>query len=273
VSTPLWDGEGIDPWLPQRLAAESAITRAERRMYNSWWGSFSDWLVSVKRQVTSGPLDPHAVFATAPLWAEKMQAFVAGPVRDTVGLAFKSLFGAEYRFDARPAVTNYLAEVTNRMVRTPEVVFDTIASTVARGAGNGDSIRTVAARIDDILTAGATDTWAGRAVTVARTETIGALNGGRSDAFTAVAELLGGGFEQMWLATIDRRTRPEHAEADGQRVPVGEAFDVGGEALEQPGDPAGSGWNVINCRCTTLLMRVGETQDLSDRGWKTFDDE
>jgi hypothetical protein len=270
---PLWDGHGIDPWLPQRLAGESAITTAERRMFKAWWGSFSDWLVTVNRRVTGGSvLDPHAVFSAAPLWAQMMGDFVRGPVKDTVGIAFAKLLGKDYQFDARPAVTTYLAQVTNRMVRTPDLVFDEVAATVARGAGAGDSIVTVAKRIEDLLTTTGTDTWDGRAVTVARTETIGALNGGRSDAFSAVSELLGGGFEQMWLATIDRRTRPEHAEADGQRVGVDEPFDVGGEALMQPGDPGGSAWNVINCRCTTLLLRVGETQDLTDRGWQSFDE-
>lgn len=270
----MWDGTGIDPWLPDRLAAQSMVTSAEQRMYSSWWGSFSDWLVSVKRGVLAGPSpDPHAVWAQTPAWAEAMTAFVfTGPVIDTVGQAFTSMFGADYLFDSRPAVTAYLAEVENRMVRTPDEVFDVIASTVARGAGAGESIPTVAARIEDILTTTGTGHWRGRAVTVARTETIGALNFGRQDSFTAAAELLGEEFEHQWLATIDRRTRLDHAEADLQRVPLSRPFLVGGEELMYPGDRNGSASNVINCRCTTLMLRPGETTDLSDRGWKAIAD-
>lgn len=202
MTGPLWDGTGIDPWLPDRLAAASSVTSAEQRMYSSWWGSFSDWLVSVKRGVLAGPSpDPHAVWAQAPAWAEAMTTFVfAGPVIDTVGQAFTAMFGPDFLFDSRPAVTAYLAEVENRLVRTPDEVFDVIASTVARGAGAGESIPTVAARIEDILTTTGTQNWRGRAVTVARTETIGAFNAGRHDSFAAVAELLDDDeFEHQWL--------------------------------------------------------------------------
>lgn len=43
--------------------------------------------------------------------------------------------------------------------------------------------------------------------------------------------------------------RPEHWAASGQEVPYDEPFIVGGEELMYPGDPAGSGWNIYNCRC------------------------
>jgi uncharacterized protein with gpF-like domain len=270
----MWDGKGIDPWLPHRLAAESMITAAERKLYNAWWASFSDWMVRVKRGVLAGGAFPdvHAVWAFAPLWAEHMDAFVRGPVRDVVGLAFESLFGPEYHFDTRPRVTAYLAQVSNRMVRTPDHVFSVIAGQVARGAATGESIPTIAARVDEVLTTTGTEIWSGRAVTVARTETIGALNAGRQDAFTAVADELGGEFEQQWLATIDARTRPEHSAADGQRVPIGEPFIVGGEPLMGPGDPTGSAENVINCRCTTLLLRPDEDVDMTGRGFSDADE-
>jgi hypothetical protein len=270
----LWDGTGIDPWLPQRMAAESELTAAERRMYASWWGSFSDWIVRVNRGVLAGPaVDPHAVWAAAPLWTEMMAGFVAGPVTDTIGIAYAKLFGPDFLFDARPAVTLHLAQVTNRMVRTPDEVFSVISGQVAKAASAGESIPKIAARIDEVLSTTGTQNWAGRAVTVARTETIGALNAGRSDAFSAVSESLGGGFEQQWLATMDGRVRWEHAQADGQRVGVDEPFDVGGEALMFPGDPAGSAEMTANCRCTTLLMRVGETVDLSNRGYTSIADD
>lgn len=268
-----WDGTGIDPWLPQRLAHETRITAAERKMYNAWWGSFSDWLVRVKRGVLGSAVpDPHAIWTQVPLWAEMMGRFVAGPVTDTVGLAFRALFGADYQFDNRPAVTRYLGEVTNRMVRTPDEVFDVVASQIARGAGAGESIPTIADRVATVLDATGTERWPSRATVVARTETLGALNSGRADAFTAVAETLGGDFEEQWLATLDSRVRPAHAAADGQRVPLGTPFIVGGEPLMQPGDPAGSAENTIQCRCSTLLVRPDEQVDLTGRGFSDADE-
>lgn len=58
--------------------------------------------------------------------------------------------------------------------------------------------------------------------------------------------------KKEWLTSIDGRERPEHAAANGQIVAQQDAFTVGGERLMYPGDPAGSPWNTINCRCTTL---------------------
>lgn len=270
---PLWDGTGVDPWLPERLAAEARIVEAEQRLYSSWWGTFTSWIVKVRRGVLAGHTpDPHAVWAFAPAWVERMTEFVSGPVRDTMGIGYKALFGPDYRFDARPAVARHLAEVQNRMVRTPDAVFDAVAGEVAKGAGSGESIPTIAQRVEDVLSSTATPTWKNRGITVARTEGIGSLNAGRADAHVAVAEELGGDFESQWLATIDSRVRPAHAAADGMRVPLGTPFIVGGEPLMQPGDPTGSAGNVIACRCSTLLVRPSESVDMRGRGFKDADE-
>lgn len=268
-----WDGTGVDPWLPQRIAAELDITAAERRVYTAWWGSLSDWMVRVNRSVLgSGIPDPNGIWTHVPLWAEMMTTVVQGPIRDAIGLTYRRLFGEGYKFDSRPAVLEHLAEVTNRMVRTPDEVFDVVASQVARGAATGESIPQISERVAAVLDATGTEMWPNRAVVVARTETIGALNAGRADAFAAVAELLEGDFELVWLATLDSRVRPAHRAADGQRVPMGTPFTVDGEHLMRPGDPDGSASNVIQCRCTTLLERPGETTSQVGRGFTDADD-
>ncbi len=61
---------------------------------------------------------------------------------------------------------------------------------------------------------------------------------------------------KVWLAIEDKRTRPAHAEADGQEVPMDEKFDVGGELLDFPGDPSGSPGNILHCRCTSYYKRA-----------------
>ena len=45
---------------------------------------------------------------------------------------------------------------------------------------------------------------------------------------------------------MDSATRHTHAAADGQKVRKGQSFNVGGESLKYPGDPAGSAGNTIN---------------------------
>lgn len=60
---------------------------------------------------------------------------------------------------------------------------------------------------------------------------------------------------KTWVARDDSATRPGHALADGQTVPVNQPFIVNMEPLMAPGDPSGSPSNVINCRCKPLFTR------------------
>ena len=263
---PAWDGEGTDPWLPERLAAAIEIVAAEQTIRAEIWSALSEWIVAVRRGVlaTIRP-DPIAVYAHSPQWASAVEKVVEGPILDATGTAYHELLGEGYKFDQRPAVVDHLASVQNRLVRVPDEVHSVISSTIARGASAGASIPDIAADVDEVLSTTATTRWSNRATVIARTETLGALNTGRSDAFVAVAEELDQPFEQQWLATIDHRTRPTHRAADGQRVPVGQSFRVGGAMLRRPGDPLGPGKEVIQCRCTTLLVEPGETVDLTHR--------
>jgi len=57
--------------------------------------------------------------------------------------------------------------------------------------------------------------------------------------------------QKEWMTSIDGRERPAHRAADAQIVDFKERFLVGGEQLFNPGDPAGSAKNVVNCRCST----------------------
>ena len=67
------------------------------------------------------------------------------------------------------------------------------------------------------------------------------------------------------MSMHDSKVRDDHAEADGQEVGMDEAFDVGGEQLMYPGDPAGSAGNTINCRCTVIYnsKQASEEDDIS----------
>lgn len=62
-----------------------------------------------------------------------------------------------------------------------------------------------------------------------------------------------GGAYKRWVAVHDDRVRAAHQAADGQEVPLGSSFLVGGEPLAYPGDPRGSAHNVVNCRCVLVV--------------------
>lgn len=263
---PVWDGEGTDPWIVSRMDAASEAAIAEAAVRDVLWAELSQWLVAVSRAVLHTVLpDPLAVYAKAPEWSAAVDRIVRGPVRDAVGTAYQSLLGEGFKFDSRPAVVEHLATVSNRMVRTTDTAFDLVSRQVSIGAGLGESAAEIAKRVDGVLSTTETEWWPNRAVVIARTETMGALNAGRQDAFAAVADELDSPFEQMWVATIDGRVRHSHRKADGQRVPTGQPFVVGGASLRFPGDPLGPGREVIQCRCTTILLEPGETIDLTHR--------
>jgi hypothetical protein len=268
VTAPAWDGRGTDPWLPARLEARVQIAAAERSIRDAVWAALSAWVVKVARTVlrTGQRPDVDAVWTLVPEWQAAVQAIVTGPILDLLGAAYRTLFGDDYPWDQRAFVVRYLAEVRNRLVRVPDQVFDLIASDLAEGINLGEGIPELSRRVDASLSISGSERWPNRATVIARTETIGAMNAGRSDAFAALIELEPDTeFETVWISTDDARTRHTHNEADGQRVPVGQPFTVGGFELRFPGDPSGPPQEIIQCRCVALLVERGESTDMSNR--------
>jgi HK97 family phage portal protein len=124
-----------------------------------------------------------------------------------------------------------------------------IQSALAEGVKAGESIPQLAKRIDDLYLL---QIIPNRSTVIARTEVVAASNYGAMQAAAQSGLIL----NKVWLATDDARTRPDHAAADGQEVPMDDPFIVGGEELMQPGDPSGSAGNIIQCRCTVYFKRV-----------------
>jgi SPP1 gp7 family putative phage head morphogenesis protein len=113
-------------------------------------------------------------------------------------------------------------------------------------------------KIADRLATAVGDSNKAAAVRNARTMTTGAENAGRVDSYKR-AEKMGIKMEQMWVATLDDRTRYEHRQLDGMRVVVGEPFEIDGYTIRFPGDPQAEPEMVYNCRCT-LIAAVAGTQ-------------
>lgn len=245
-----WDGDGADPWLPKRIEARAEIAAIERDIRNAVWAALSNWLVQTGRRVLRGdaPPDPDAVWARAPAWREAVDAIVNGQILRALRIAYHSILGQDFAFEQRTFVGRYLTEVRNRLTRLPDEVFDLVSGQVAQGVNLGESIPQLAARVEQVFSVTDSERWEGRATLVARTESLSAMNAGRMDAFRAAAEAEPDiVFEKVWIATEDSRTRPEHREADGQRVPLESPFSVGGFSMLFPGDPSAPADLVINC--------------------------
>jgi hypothetical protein len=102
--------------------------------------------------------------------------------------------------------------------------------------------------------------WEWKARRIARTEAQGARNGGSLAAARAMEIATGQTFYKEWVSTLDTRTRLTHRVADGQIVKLSAPFLVGGFPLRHPGDHAGPGREVINCRCSLRVHDDRETQ-------------
>lgn len=140
-------------------------------------------------------------------------------------------------------VSAYLDEVFNRLTGVGDEVWLSVQAEIVEGVAQGEPIPEIADRVREVATV-----TPGHAMTIARTEVHAAHEAGAAAQATELA-LTG---TKTWLATDDSRTRPTHRVADGQTVPVGDAFIVGGVPLRYPGDVFGTAAEVINCRCTAL---------------------
>lgn len=119
----------------------------------------------------------------------------------------------------------------------------TLRNTVAEAYADGLSVIQAA----DLIRERIVDAAPAQAEMLARTDLNGLANGG-----SVMAAKIAGVEYKQWLTAEDDLVRPDHAAADGQTVPIDQPFDIGGEPLDFPGDPAGSDAEVCNCRCTVI---------------------
>lgn len=104
-----------------------------------------------------------------------------------------------------------------------------------------------------------------RGVSIARTESIEALNAGREQAIQQAVisgEIPPQFILRIWEAANDSRTRHNHAEMHGQKRPVGQPFQSPDHSLLMfPGDTSlgAKAHDVINCRCymRTQIDHIG----------------
>ena len=137
-------------------------------------------------------------------------------------------------------VENRVNQLAGQVTQT---TFDQIQQAIRDGIAAGDSTTQIADAVRHVF-----DVARARAELIARTETSIALNQAAFD----YAQASGKVGRKEWLAVHDTRTRETHRVADGQTVPVGLPFAVGGSLMMHPGDPTAPPGEVCNCRCSVL---------------------
>lgn len=182
----------------------------------------------------------HALRAgQAGLSATKGRVFVDEPK----GMLTKKDKPAGYGFELTPQREEELTRmVFNSGTKVNESVIDVIYEVQRHALESNATVKQFAEQIweqvDDMSPARAR-LWAETEAT--KVDNWGMLEGFKEDPNT---ELKG------WNCQMLETSREDHIGADGQERRLDEDFDIGGEPLAYPGDPAGSAWNVCNCRCS-----------------------
>ena len=152
-----------------------------------------------------------------------------------------------------PRFSQWVDEVgTKRVKKIDTTTRDKLQLAVSDAIKGGEGGRATRADIMDAIDDVYDDLTGARASMIARTETAASVNFG-----TVLTYHDEGVQKKEWLATMDDRTRDDHADADGQVVGVDDDFQVGGDSMLMPGggdDPREN----INCRCTVLPVIGGE---------------
>lgn len=142
-----------------------------------------------------------------------------------------------------PKAVAFLKARQNKLSGVADDVHDRIKAALEEGLHAGDGITALADRVREKFN----EISRGRAEVIAMTETSAAYGSARQEAMDQAGIKF-----KKWLTSGLPNVRAAHLQANGQVVPVGTAFFVGGERLMHPGDEDGEPENVINCHCVSV---------------------
>jgi HK97 family phage portal protein len=150
-----------------------------------------------------------------------------------------------------------------------ETTTNSIMGVIERGVSSGKSVgqiaKDIADRFRDVENIGK------RAQVIARTETLTAVSIGQAAAMQDAAKVIPD-LDKMWINAGDERVRGnpaglykdadhDHWSLQGEVVPHDKKFSNG---LRFPRDPKGAAGDVIQCRCTWIMMPRDQMEDMND---------
>ena len=230
--------------------------------YLTWANALQD---DVLARLTSGtkalgsgagdldPEDPFSLEQWQQLALEGMGQYIEQGMQRGGTVAMARL-GSAVRFNiGSPAATKFLRERQQRfVVEITQSRWDALKRSLQAGIDAGEDILQLADRVPACVRPQLSSSE-----TIARTEVVGAFNGGTEQAFRDSGIVA----SKAWLAAIDERTRESHVMAHGQTVPTSDDFQLDGGAGPAPGQITQMGASVpeenINCRCTIVAV-LGE---------------
>lgn len=131
-----------------------------------------------------------------------------------------------------------------------------------QGAFRGEGYAKVAKRVGEL-----TEANYKQALRIARTEA-GRVQAVAREKAQSEARSLGIEFDKVWVATLDGRTRHNHAELDGAKADKDGYFEINGLRTKQP-HMFGFASEDVNCRCRTISRLKDDDALLSRRDNET----
>lgn len=204
---------------------------------------------------TADPLS--LIFDLAP-WLKGWTGGLSEIVRNAIETAGGEIWTDELHRDdplTMPAaeVQVAIANRENRIRNAGTQIWEQIRDELQAGIDAGDTMQDLANRMRRAFNG----IDQSRANTIAVTETTVAYETGRD-----IAMRTAGVQWSQWLSAGDGRERHTHLMANEQIREVGVPFDVGGYQMQFPGDPAGPGQEVINCRCVRIAVAGPDGGDI-----------
>lgn len=166
-------------------------------------------------------------------------------------------------FDVRnPLVEGVLAQLGGKITEIEDTTRRDIMRSLDESWQKGDSIPRAAKK----LRATSEQVSLSRGRLIARTEILGAVNGG-AHALGLLSDAIGRengepALLKVWLTAEDEHVRDTHVDAgaaygNGSGIPMDEPFQVGDSRMQYPGDPDGAADEVCNCRCALSYEEAG----------------
>lgn len=235
-----WDYGGPSHRLAMAQFDRSA-SRAEKKLSAAVQGVFK----AQQESILSKPIEPDEPFDMRE-WVKRMRDKVKPVIREIVeGAGEAALVGLGIALDFdidNPNVKRFIEGRAQRFAqRVEDTTWQHLKESLTEGVEAGDGIPELEERVRGVMG----DRIRSTPETIARTEVIGALNGGTLESWRQ-SDVVSG---KVWLSAMDDRVREDHENAHGQTVGLNEDFTVGGASGPGPG-MMGEAEQDINCRCT-----------------------
>lgn len=238
---------------------ESLEVPTEESLTSLVLAALTAWLALVFPAVMASAVpNPSEIFRFDRFWTaqvDKLMPHLARLARPG-WLRAASELGSSARFDpADPYLEEILAMTRNLLVRVQDRVYQDVVKTMAVGRDNGETLAQIRQRVDNILNINGTENWPNRALVIARTEIARFNEAGALAAARRIEQVERSTILKRWDDKDDDRVRRSHTRVDNQLRRLGEFFQVGNSAMQQPLDPRGAAQDVVNCRCRLRFVR------------------